>query len=131
MALARDNLKMWEVVCCFFLFGFGASACQGTALAMFKEFSSPELTATLVGGGNTGPFIGGAILQTISSDLIGTWGHHKHYPIQSYQIGLWGLCALCCIVGNVFLVLVREPMTQIHQNNYHNEKQAHLLKISI
>ena len=109
LALAANHLNTAAIVSCYFIFGVGSSASQGAALAMFKEFDDISLAATLVGGGNCGPFIGGALLQTISSSIIKTYGEHVHYPKESYEIGLWGLACVALFLANFSLFLMKEP----------------------
>lgn len=110
LALAKDTTPLWLVTALYFIIGYGASACQGTALPLFKEFYDERLAATLVGGGNTGPFIGGGILQIISSTIIGTYDHPGDvYPVKAYEIGLWGLSAICCFIAMLSLLFIREP----------------------
>lgn len=116
LIFATENLSIYILIVCYFFFSVGASSSQGTLLAMFKELGSIELSGTFVGCGNLGPFIGGAILQTISSEIIRTYGNLKHYPKESYQIGLWGLTAVCLVLGLLSLILVREPKPQ---TSYH------------
>lgn len=104
------ELNLASIIILYFLYGVGSSACQGAALALFKEFADFQLAATMVGGGNTGPFIGGAIFQTISSSIIGIWGaNRKEYPKAAYSYGLWFISAICCFVASLSIVFVREP----------------------
>lgn len=110
LALAGDSTPLWLVTALYFLIGYGASSCQGTALPLFKEFHDEKLAATLVGGGNTGPFIGGGILQIVSSSIIGTYEHPNDvFPVEAYEIGLWGLSAICCFIAMMCLVFIKEP----------------------
>ena len=109
MTLTGKKLPIYGIIICYFFFGVGSSACQGTALSLFKEFADISLSATLVGGGNTGPFIGGAILQTISSEIIRTYGDHTHYPVAAYAYGLWGFASLMLFLAGFCLLFVREP----------------------
>ena len=113
LSLAGSSTPIWLVAILYFVAGYGASACQGTALPLFKEFSEDRLAATLVGGGNTGPFIGGAILQMLSSAIIGTFDHTREwYPTEAYEIGLWGLSAICCFIAMLCLIFIKEPQLQ-------------------
>ncbi|OHT13070.1 major facilitator superfamily transporter [Tritrichomonas foetus] len=115
LALTKDILPTAAIIACYFFFGVGSSASQGAALAMFKEFADISLAATLVGGGNTGPFIGGALLQTITSEIMKTYGNHVHYPIESYAISLWGLSAVALLLADFCLLFLKEPkMDQTH-----------------
>lgn len=110
LALAGDSTPIWAVAVLYFVIGYGASSCQGTALPLFKEFGDERLAATLVGGGNTGPFIGGGILQIVSSSIIGTYDHPNDvYPVKAYEIGLWGLSAVCCFLSMICLIFIKEP----------------------
>lgn len=112
LTFTKDTLPMAAVIACYFVFGVGSSACQGTALSLFKEFTDISMAATLVGGGNTGPFIGGAIFQTMSSEIIGTSGDHVHYPPDAYAYGLWGMGAVIMALAAFTLLFVREPKRQ-------------------
>ena len=109
MTFGGSKLPIYAIIVCYFFFGVGSSACQGTALSLFKEFADISLSATLVGGGNTGPFIGGAILQTISSEVIRTYGDHTRYPVESYAIGLWGFASVMLGLAGFCLLFVKEP----------------------
>lgn len=110
LAVWGQNSPIWVIGVMYFLSCYGASANQGCALALFKEFSDDSLAATLVGGGNTPPFIGGAILQILSSAIIGTFDHTQtNYPNEAYALGLWGLAALCCFLAMFFVMFLREP----------------------
>ncbi|EAY02439.1 Major Facilitator Superfamily protein [Trichomonas vaginalis G3] len=113
LALYGQNSPVWAIALLYFLSGYGASANQGCALALFKEFADDSLAATLVGGGNTPPFIGGAILQILSSAIIGTFDHTQtNYPVEAYALGLWGLSAICCFLAMFFVLFLREPKIQ-------------------
>ena len=110
LAFWGESSPLWLITILYFLSCFGASACQGTALPLFKEFSEERLAATLVGGGNTGPFLGGAILQMLSSGIMATYDHtSEQYPNAAYAMSVWGLCAFCCFVAMVCLLFIREP----------------------
>ena len=109
LTFTENKMPIYGIVICYFLFGVGSSACQGTALSLFKEFADISLSATLVGGGNTGPFIGGAILQTISSEVIRTFGDNTPYPAKSYELGLWGFASVMLLLAGFCLLFVREP----------------------
>ena len=110
LAIWGDTAPMWLITILYFVSCYGASACQGTALPLFKEFSIERLSATLVGGGNTGPFLGGAILQMLSSWLIATYDHTEDsYPSIAYSVSVWGLCAVCCFVAMFCVLFVHEP----------------------
>ncbi|KAH0795240.1 major facilitator superfamily transporter [Histomonas meleagridis] len=109
LTFGSNKLPIIAIIVCFLFFGIGATASQGVVLAIFKEYCDISLSGTFVGCGNTGPFVGGAIFQTISSELIKTYGSYKHYPFEAYQMGMWGLASVCLLVGIVSLLCSREP----------------------
>ena len=111
LILAIWGNKMTGYAMClpYFLICLGVSSPQCIALPLFKEYCDSEMTATMVGAGNAGSFIGGAIQQMVSSAIVGTYGFHKFYPFAAYQIGVWVLCTITAFLGVFSLVLVREP----------------------
>ena len=110
LALWGESSPIWLITILYFVSCYGASACQGTALPLFKEFSEERLSATLVGGGNTGPFLGGAILQMLSSWVMATYLHTKdYYPPDAYALSVWGMCAFCCFIAMFCVFFVHEP----------------------
>jgi MFS family permease len=104
-----DKFGPWVVAVLYAIFCIGANVPQSVALPLFREYGDLSMTATLVGGGNAGSFIGSGLLQIVSSVLIDSYGAHVHYPFRAYQLGLWGLSTLCCFVGSYALFFVREP----------------------
>ena len=83
-----------------FLFGFGATSSQGILMGFFKELSSSSIEGTLLGCGNAFGFIGGALLQNISSGIVGTYGHFANapYPRESIIVGLWVVTSVSLFV---------------------------------
>jgi len=108
LALFSQYLGRYTVALLFFFFGVGSNAGQGIALAMYKEFADHSLAATIVGCGNTGPFIGGALAQVYSSALIGSYPHTHSFPPEAYRVGLWFFSAACCTFGCFSLLFIQD-----------------------
>jgi MFS family permease len=110
LAVWRGDMNPWVIAVLFFFFGLGANCCQGVALPVFKEMGRHELSATLVGGGNTGPFIGGAMLQVVTSSILrGFPTVDGSYDADGYGYGLWGLSMFCGGVSCLLTFFMREP----------------------
>jgi sugar phosphate permease len=109
MTVWGDVLNVYVVGLLYAVFCIGANLPQSVALPLFREYGDQTMTATLVGGGNAGTFIGSGLLQIVCSVLIDSYGAFVHYPFRAYQLGLWGLSALCTFVGTYTMLFVREP----------------------
>ena len=95
-----------EVAICFSIIALGFGATQTIALSLFPDYAEPDMSATMTGGGNTGPFIGGALVQIITSKIIQKWPKNYKSNIDAYQNGLWGFNSLVAIVGTLSLIFV-------------------------
>ncbi|OHS95181.1 major facilitator superfamily transporter [Tritrichomonas foetus] len=108
MIFIGHYLSFYEIVVIYFVIGWGLSASQGIALSLFKDYASPSMAATMTGGGNTGPAVGGALIQMLTSFIIQIWPGSDVYPLAAYKVGLWGTGFVVSLIGTASLCFAAE-----------------------
>ncbi|HYH02458.1 MAG TPA: MFS transporter [Bacillota bacterium] len=100
----------WYPLC--FGIGLGMSGVN-LNVACGKEVNPPEVTGLVAGLVNSGPFVGGAILQPLFGWLLDShWqgtivNGVRVYPLTAYQNAFW-VCAIILGFGLLFTCLIKE-----------------------